>query len=196
VSPAVPSGQAGTVRVLDASSNAASSSLLNVAKTLSCCFASCHATPAALQLSTYKTTTKHGTEAMRRVVVTGLGAVSPLGIGVRQIWRRLLDGESGIVSTASLAPQDKWRALPNSIAGVVPPLSFHARDWVEPAEERRMSKFSLYAIAAAQMALRDAGWRPAADADREATGVCIGSGIGNLDDLYATSVAYEQEVRA
>jgi len=133
---------------------------------------------------------------MRRVVVTGLGAVSPLGVGVRQIWRRLLDGESGIVSTASLAPQDKWRALPDSIAGVVPPHSFHAKDWVEPAEQRRMSKFSLYAIAAAEMALCDAGWKPAADADREATGVCIGSGIGNLDDLYATSVAYEQEVRA
>jgi 3-oxoacyl-[acyl-carrier-protein] synthase II len=57
-----------------------------------------------------------------------------------------------------------------------------------------MSLFTQYAIAATEMALRDAGWQPTNPADLEATGVCMGSGIGNLDDFYATSVAYEQDV--
>jgi 3-oxoacyl-[acyl-carrier-protein] synthase II len=132
---------------------------------------------------------------MRRVVVTGLGAITPLGVGVRPTWRRLLAGDSGIVSAAHLEPQTKWRALPSPIAGLVPHDGWNATDWVSPADQRRMSRFSQYAVAATDMALRDAGWQPTAAADLEATGVCLGSGIGNLDDFYATSVAYEQDVR-
>ncbi|KAK1756172.1 putative3-oxoacyl--synthase [Echria macrotheca] len=136
---------------------------------------------------------------MRRVVVTGLGAITPLGVGVRPTWRRLIAGDSGIVSAAHLHPQKQWKALASPVAGLVPSdkisdtNAWDANDWLDPADQRRMSRFSQYAVAAAEMALQHAGWKPSADADLEATGVCLGSGIGNLDDFYATSVAYEQD---
>lgn len=141
---------------------------------------------------------------MRRVVATGLGAITPLGVGVRPTWRRLVAGDSGIVSVSHLEPQAKWRELGSPIAGLVPTAStstasqdvWKAADWLlTPADQRRMSTFAQYAVAAAEMALRDAGWNPTSPADLEATGVCLGSGIGNLDDMYATSVAYEKDVR-
>ncbi|KAK4442140.1 putative3-oxoacyl--synthase [Podospora aff. communis PSN243] len=130
---------------------------------------------------------------MRRVVVTGLGAITPLGVGVRPTWTRLIAGASGIVPASHLSPQSKWRALPSPIAGLVPASEWNPSSWVEPSDQRRMSLFTQYAIAATEMALRDADWKPTAAADLEATGVCMGSGIGNLDDFYATSVAYEQD---
>ncbi|EAQ89149.1 hypothetical protein CHGG_05768 [Chaetomium globosum CBS 148.51] len=165
---------------------------------------------------------------MRRVVVTGLGAITPLGVGVRRTWQRLLASESGIVSVADrgrdAAEQAQWRSLTSTVAGIVPvpvpsnptptptptpTLSsradgagggggddhdglWRAADWLDAADQRRMSTFAQYAAAAAEMALRDAGWRPDRDADREMTGVCLGSGIGNLDDFYATSVAFDR----
>ncbi len=143
---------------------------------------------------------------MRRVVVTGLGALSPLGVGTRTTWQRLVAGDSGIVSLAGREAReareaygpsrDRWRELPSTVAGVVPPDQWRPSDWqLDAAAARRMSRFAQYAVAAADMALDQAGWRPSRDSDREATGVCLGSGIGNLDDMYATSVAYEKDVR-
>lgn len=148
---------------------------------------------------------------MRRVVVTGLGAITPLGVGVRPTWRRLLASESGLVSVArrgqNAAEQAQWRELTSTVAGIVPtapptPSSsspgedalWRASDWLAPADQRRMSLFAQYAVAAAEMALRDAGWQPTGHDARDMTGVCLGSGIGNLDDVYATSVAYERDV--
>ncbi|KAL2144597.1 hypothetical protein VTI28DRAFT_8916 [Corynascus sepedonium] len=157
---------------------------------------------------------------MRRVVVTGLGAVTPLGVGVRRTWRRLLASESGLVSVADrgrdAAERAQWRELTSTVAGVVPTASdpaalsggkhddndgnndkqddglWRPADWLDAADQRRMSTFAQYAVAAAEMALRDAGWRPARDEECEMTGVCLGSGIGNLDDFHATSVAYDR----
>lgn len=136
---------------------------------------------------------------MRRVVVTGLGAVTPLGVGIRQTWSRLLASESGIVSVANLEPSTRWRELPSTVAGIVPKGSkedgkWQASDWLEKGEERRMAKFTQYAIAASEMALEDAGWKPQTQEEKEATGVCLGSGIGNLEELYNTSIAYQQTV--
>ena len=164
---------------------------------------------------------------MRRVVVTGLGAITPLGVGVRPTWRRLLASESGLVSVAarvSPAEQPRWCGLTSTVAGLVPTSSsssssppppqsssalgdddaageadsgssvWRPSDWLDPADQRRMSTFAQYAVAAAEMALRDAGWAPDGPAEREMTGVCLGSGIGNLDDVYATSVAFERDV--
>jgi 3-oxoacyl-[acyl-carrier-protein] synthase II len=151
---------------------------------------------------------------MRRVVVTGLGAITPLGVGVRRTWQRLLAGESGIVSVADrgsdAAEQAQWRSLTSTVAGIVPTPSpsgprqsshrpvdnglWHPGDWLEPADQRRMSTFAQYAVAAADMALRDAGWQPSGSEDEEVTGVCIGSGIGNLHDMYATSLAFDRGV--
>ncbi|KAL2271772.1 hypothetical protein VTJ83DRAFT_1143 [Remersonia thermophila] len=150
---------------------------------------------------------------MRRVVVTGLGAVTPLGVGVRRTWQRLLAGESGIVSVADRgndpAEQAQWRSLTSTVAGIVPAAAtpaargqpsqrsvdkglWNAADWLDPADQRRMSTFTQYAVAAADMALRDAGWKPSLPEDQEMTGVCLGSGIGNLHDIYATSLAFDQ----
>ncbi|KAH7348702.1 thiolase-like protein [Rhexocercosporidium sp. MPI-PUGE-AT-0058] len=134
---------------------------------------------------------------MRRVVITGLGAITPLGVGIRRTWARLLAGDCGIVSVADFEPSPRWRELPSTVAGVVPEGTrsaggWQASDWLERGEERRMAKFTQFAIAATEMAFDDAGWRPRSQADREATGVCLGSGIGNLEGLYDTSVAYDK----
>lgn len=153
--------------------------------------------------------------SLRRVVVTGVGAVTPLGVGARRCWRRLLAGESGIQSVSHIEPRSKWKDIPSTVAGLVPTAPeldgnhggpggrrageqsglWRPSDWLEAPDQRRMSTFCQYAVAAAEMALDDAGWRPTAQDDLEATGVCLGSGIGNLDEIYSTSLAYEKDVR-
>lgn len=137
---------------------------------------------------------------MRRVVVTGLGAVTPLGVGVRKVWTRLLAGHNGIISVANRQPTQQWNELPSTIAGIVPEGSkedgkWQPSDWIGRGEERRLAKFTQYAIAATEMALSDAGWKPRSQEEKEVTGVCLGSGIGNLEEMYNTSVAYERTVR-
>ncbi|KAJ4325688.1 Mitochondrial beta-keto-acyl synthase [Fusarium piperis] len=136
---------------------------------------------------------------MRRVVVTGLGAITPLGVGVRRTWTRLLAGESGIVSVADLEPRARWRELTSTVAGIVPggegEGKWRASDWLSMTEQRRMSKFTQYAVAASDMALKDAGWEPKDGHELEETGVCLGSGIGNLDEIYETSLVHDQGVR-
>jgi 3-oxoacyl-[acyl-carrier-protein] synthase II len=136
---------------------------------------------------------------MRRVVVTGLGAITPLGVGIRHTWKRLLASESGLGSVAHLEPAPRWRELPSTVAGIVPQGSkaegkWQASDWLDKGDERRMAKFTQYAIAATEMALVDAGWRPHTQEDRDTTGVCLGSGIGNLEELYNTSITYDRTV--
>lgn len=137
---------------------------------------------------------------MRRIVVTGLGAVTPLGVGVRRSWTRLIAGQSGIVSVADFEPQKRWRELTSTVAGIVPKSGtgegqWRPDDWLSASDQRRMSTFSQYAIAATEMALEDAAWKPRKREDLESTGVCLGSGIGNLDEIYNTSLAYEKDVR-
>ncbi|POS83770.1 Thiolase-like protein, partial [Erysiphe pulchra] len=134
---------------------------------------------------------------MRRVVITGIGAVTPLGIGIRQTWSQLIASKCGIVSIANHQPVRKWGELPSTIAGLVP--KGHQKDgrwksseWLSKGEERRMARFTHYAIAATEMALQDSGWRPEKQDDKERTGVCLGSGIGNLDEIYKTSITYDQ----
>jgi 3-oxoacyl-[acyl-carrier-protein] synthase II len=132
---------------------------------------------------------------MRRVVVTGLGAVTPLAAGIKQTWRRLLASHSGIVSTTSKGPV--FATLPSRVAGLIPLGSredglWQAKDWLPATDERQMALFAQYAVAAAEEALNDAGWHPTAREDLEMTGVCLGSGIGNLDEAYNTSVAFEK----
>lgn len=132
---------------------------------------------------------------MRRVVVTGLGAITPLGVGLRRSWERLLAGHSGITSVAQNEPRQRWRELTSTVAGVVPDGQWAPGDWLNVSEQRRMSKFAQFAVAASEMALNDAGWKPSREQDLETTGVCLGSGIGNLDEIYSTSLAYEKDVR-
>ncbi|MBG52768.1 MAG: beta-ketoacyl-[acyl-carrier-protein] synthase II [Rhodobiaceae bacterium] len=129
---------------------------------------------------------------MRRVVVTGLGMVSPLGCGVDTTWKRLLAGESGARKITKFETDD----LPCKIACEVPREgegAFIQDDWIEPKEAKRIDDFIIFAMAATDQALADAGWHPKTDADQCATGVMIGSGIGGLPGIYDTSIVLHEK---
>ncbi len=126
---------------------------------------------------------------MRRAVITGMGLVTPLGIGIEENWSRLLAGQSGIKAVETFDVSD----LPAKIAGVVPegPTSeglFTADDWVEPKEQRKIDRFILLGMAAAAQAVADSGWVAETDEQKNRTGVMIGSGIGGLQQIYDNSV--------
>jgi 3-oxoacyl-[acyl-carrier-protein] synthase II len=126
---------------------------------------------------------------MRRVVVTGLGMVTPLACGVEPSWRRLLAGKSGIGQIDSFDVSD----LPSKIGGQVPrgdgsDGSFNADQWMEPKEQRKVDDFILFAMSAATQALDDAGWHPSTYEDQITTGVLIGSGIGGVAGIAETAV--------
>ncbi|KAI8366623.1 thiolase-like protein [Radiomyces spectabilis] len=128
----------------------------------------------------------------KRVVVTGLGLVTPVGVGVANAWTNLLNAHCGI---ESLIHNEAFKQLPVRIAATVPKGSideggFFPTDWLDKGDARTMATFTQYAIAAAKQALNDAGWTSATDQEKERTGVCIGSGMGSIDDLYSTSVAF------
>lgn len=121
---------------------------------------------------------------MRRVVVTGLGMVTPLGCGVDASWAAVTSGASGISRVERFEVSD----LPCQVAGQVPRGSraegkFQHDDWMEPKESRKVDEFIVFAVAAADMALEDAGWHPESYEDQVATGVLIGSGIGGLEGI-------------
>src|SRR5215467_4039691 len=121
---------------------------------------------------------------MRRVVVTGLGLVTPLACGVEETWLRLLAGQSG----ASAITKFKVDDLATKIACQVPrgdgaDGTFNPDQWVDPKEQRRMDDYIIYGLAAAKQAVVDSGWVPASEEDRCRTGVLIGSGIGGLDGI-------------
>ena len=121
---------------------------------------------------------------MRRVVITGTGMVSPLGCGTEVSWSRLLAGENAARKVTEFEVED----LPAKIACRLPfgdgtNGTYNADDWMEPKEQRKVDAFIVYAMAAASMALDDAGWHPESDDDQIATGVLIGSGIGGLEGI-------------
>jgi 3-oxoacyl-[acyl-carrier-protein] synthase II len=126
---------------------------------------------------------------MRRVVVTGLGMVTPLACGVEPSWRRLLAGKSGIGKIDSFDVSD----LPSKIGGQVPrgdgsDGTFNADQWMEPKEQRKVDDFILFAMSAATQALDDAGWHPSTYEDQITTGVLIGSGIGGVAGIAETAL--------
>jgi len=121
---------------------------------------------------------------MRRVVVTGMGLVTPLGVGLDHNWTRLTAGESGARTIDKFDVSD----LPAKIAAQVPrgdgsDGTFNADDFVSSKEQRRIDEFIVYGIAAAVQAVEDSGWKPEADEDQWRTGVMIGSGIGGLQTI-------------
>ena len=134
-----------------------------------------------------------GMERMRRVVVTGLGMVSPLACGVEATWRRLLAGESGAGRVENFDVSD----LPCQIAAQVPrgdaPDAFNPDDWMEPKEQRRVDDFIVYGMSAATQALRDADWAPKTYEEEIETGVLIGSGIGGLGGIYDASITLHEK---
>ena len=129
---------------------------------------------------------------MRRVVVTGMGLVTPLGIGLDRVWNRLVGGESGVGAIQSFDVSD----LPSRIAAQVPRGDresglFNADDWVPPKDQRRMDEFIVFAMAAAAQAVEDSGWLPQTEDERERTGVMIGSGIGGLPSITEGAITLQ-----
>ncbi|KGF69245.1 3-oxoacyl-ACP synthase [Hoeflea sp. BAL378] len=121
---------------------------------------------------------------MRRVVITGTGVVSPLGCGTEITWSRLIAGHNAASRVTAFDVSD----IAAQIACSVPTDTsveggFNPDDWMEPKEQRKVDKFILFGVAAADMALRDAGWHPQSREDQIATGVMIGSGVGGLEGI-------------
>jgi 3-oxoacyl-[acyl-carrier-protein] synthase II len=130
--------------------------------------------------------------SQRRVVVTGMGMVTPLGHGVDVSWRRLIEGESGIRRITRFEVDD----LPAKVAGMVPcgdeEGAFHVDEVLAPKDARKNDLFIIYGLAAAIEAVRDADWTPEDDQERARTGVLIGSGIGGLSTIAETALELEQ----
>ena len=130
---------------------------------------------------------------MRRVVVTGLGMVTPLACGVEATWERLLAGQSGAGPITRFDPKDVVTKYACEIPmGDGRDGSFNPDDWMEPKDRRKVDDFILYGMAAAVQAVQDSGWEPQTDEDRERTGVMIGSGIGGLTSIAETAVLIKE----
>ncbi|RTL52801.1 MAG: beta-ketoacyl-[acyl-carrier-protein] synthase II [Bradyrhizobiaceae bacterium] len=130
---------------------------------------------------------------MRRVVVTGLGMVSPLGCGVETTWKKILNSESGARKVEHIDVSD----LSSQIACIVPrgdgtDGTFNSDQWMEPKEQRKVDDFIVYAVAAAKQALDDAGWHPSTEEERCSTGTMIGSGIGGLQGIGEAAVTLHE----
>jgi 3-oxoacyl-[acyl-carrier-protein] synthase II len=130
---------------------------------------------------------------MRRVVVTGLGMLTPLACGVEETWQRLLAGKSGIDRVDKFEVSD----LPCKIAGEIPrgdgsEGTFNPDQWMEPKEQRKVDDFILFAMSAAKQALDDAGWHPQTYEDQTASGVLIGSGIGGIEGIAETALLLQE----
>jgi len=129
----------------------------------------------------------------RRVVVTGMGVVTPLGVGVEAVWQKLLAGESGAGAIQKFDTSDLTAKIACEVprGGEAP--DFNADDWVTPREQRRVDEFIVFGLCAAEQALEDAGWKPEAEADRLRTGVLIGSGIGGLPGIEQTAITLHEK---
>lgn len=138
---------------------------------------------------------------MRRVVITGLGLVTPLGTGVEHVWKGVLDGRSGIRPITAFDTE----GYGCTIAGEVPsvdgrgggeagqPGVFDPDQVMSAKDRKRVDDFILYAIAAADEALADANWKPESEDDKEATGVMVGSGIGGLGPIADTAIVLKEQ---
>ena len=130
---------------------------------------------------------------MRRVVITGIGMVTPLGCGVDVTWSNILAGKSGATRITNFPVDD----LASQIACQLPRGSkaegkFNPDEWMEPKESRKVDNFIVFAMAAADQAIEDSGWKPEKYEDQIATGVLIGSGIGGLQGIAETSIVLHE----
>src|SRR5690606_12257079 len=129
---------------------------------------------------------------VRRVVVTGMGLVSPLGVGAEHSWKQLLAGKSG----ARRIDQFEVDDLPCKIANMIPREGEGAFDpdaFLEPREQRKVGDYIIYGIAAADMAIADSGWEPKTADEQNRTGVLIGSGIGGIEGIAENAKILEEK---
>jgi 3-oxoacyl-[acyl-carrier-protein] synthase II len=133
---------------------------------------------------------------MRRVVVTGIGLLSPFGVGAEHTWKQLLAGRSAARRVDTFEVDD----LPSKIAHVMPraggsegsEAAFDPDRFMEPKEQRKVGDYIIYGVAAADMALEDAGWKPATYEEQCATGVLIGSGIGGIEGIAENAMILKE----
>jgi len=130
---------------------------------------------------------------MRRVVVTGMGLLSPFGVGVEHGWKEILSGKSAARKITEFEVED----LACKIAHVIPRgdgsnATFHPEAYLEPKELRKIGDFILYGIAAADEALKDSGWEPKTPEEQYATGVLIGSGIGGIEGIAENALILQE----
>lgn len=130
---------------------------------------------------------------MRRVVVTGLGLVTPLGCGVDATWNALIASKSGLGRITRFDTSD----LPCKVAGEVPygtgEGEFNIDDWIAPKEQKKMDIFIHYALTAAIQAVEDSGWKPETEEDQYRSGVMIGSGIGGLPAIEEVAMTIKEK---
>lgn len=147
---------------------------------------------------------------LRRVVVTGVGMVTPLGCGVETTWKRLVEGECGVraicpddLQMNGFEPEVKsytFDQLTSKVAAIVPVGSssgeFNEQLWLNSKEHRSIARFIGYALCAADEALKDANWMPTEQDEREQTGVSLGAGTGSISDiLEASRMICEKNIR-
>ena len=132
---------------------------------------------------------------LRRVVVTGLGMVTPLGCGVEPTWSKLIAGESGIGRLDDVLDVSD---LPTKIGGRIPrgngsDGTYDPDKWMEPKEQRKVDEFIVFAMCAARQALDDAGWHPHSYDEQTRTGVLIGSGIGGIEGIADVAIILKEK---
>ncbi|MFM7336651.1 MAG: beta-ketoacyl-ACP synthase II [Tabrizicola sp.] len=131
---------------------------------------------------------------MRRVVVTGLGMVTPLACGVEETWSRLIAGQSGAGTISKFDTSNVVTQYACEIPmGDGSDGTFNPDDWMEPKEQRKVDDFIIYGMAAAVQAVRDAGWENPSEDEKLRTGVMIGSGIGGLNSIAETAVLIKEK---
>src|SRR5690606_32987004 len=130
---------------------------------------------------------------MRRVVVTGVGLLSPFGVGAEHTWKELLAGKSAARRVETFEVDD----LACKIAHVIPrdggENAFNPDSFLEPKEQRKVGDYIIYGIAAADLALADSGWKPQTHEDQCATGVMIGSGIGGIEGIAENAMILKEK---
>lgn len=129
---------------------------------------------------------------MKRVVITGLGVVSPLGVGVEHNWKRLINGDSGIVKITDIDLKD----IPVQIAGRVPfgenEGEFNINDVLPLKDQKKNDLFIVFGLSAGQQAIKDSGFIPETEEQKERSGIMFGSGIGGLQTIYDSALAFNE----
>ena len=130
---------------------------------------------------------------MRRVVVTGMGLVTPLGCGVEASWSRILEGRSGAGPIEGLDVSDLTARIACQVPRHDDEHAFDPDAWVPSKDQKKIDTFIVFGLAAAQQAVEDADWTPEDEESRERTGVMIGSGIGGLPAMEAGSILLHEQ---